>query len=144
MVDLAALTGAIFAQLATASAGSAVRAQLGAGAAGVIMIEDLRRYEGKNRQLLPTPPLIALRPGPAPISDRVLWLPFYTWLLADDPSIGGDRLRTLAPLIAAAYEDEIIIPTVGLVGCEVSAGQPYDDRALGLTILPLTLAATAF
>lgn len=132
MIDLAALTQAVYARLATDSAGAALRAWLPSGASAVFAnVEDLR-VEGLTVQALPEPPLLALRRGPAVQLERVITQPLYQWYCYDDPSVGYGRLEQLPALIWQAYESGLSVGTVGVGSIEVSAGAQSRDSRLGL------------
>lgn len=145
MIDLAAFDTAVFARLASDTQGAVVRAVLGDPSdpsASVITAEDLRQYEGCVDNL-PAVPLLALRRGPAPISDRVLWLPSYTWYAYDDETITVARIRALPALIAQAYAS-FETEAIGVISVEVSALAPVPDRVLGLVTQPIQLLFGAF
>lgn len=142
MIALDALSAAIW-QRATADAdGTALRAALGAGAASILMAEDLR-VEGLTIATLPARPFIALRRGPAPNAARVTVRPLYTWYCYDDPAIGYGRLEALPALVGAAYESPLLVPSVGVGDLEVSAGAQTRDATLGMLLVPVTLAIGA-
>jgi hypothetical protein len=142
MIDLAALDTAVFDRLASDAAGADVRAVLGSLDRSVITAEELRQYEGQVTRL-PAVPLLALRRGPAPISDRVLWLPSYNWYAYDDETVTVARLRALPALIAAAYVS-FEIEAIGVISVEVSTLTPIPDRVLGLVAQPIALLFGAF
>lgn len=132
MIDLAALTEAVYQRLASDSAGAAVRSFLPAGASAIFPnVEDLR-VEGLTVQTLPTRPIIAPRRGAAPQLDRVVTAPIYTWYCYDDPSVGYGRLEQLPALIAAAYESGLTVDNVAVGAIEVAAGAQTRDTTLGL------------
>ena len=90
MIDLAALTEAVYQRLKSESAGAALRAFLPAEAAAILLAEDVRQ-EGLTVATLPARPILALRRGAAPQLDRVITAPIYTWYCYDDPSVAtGD------------------------------------------------------
>lgn len=142
MIDLYALSTAIYNRLAADAAGAAVRAALGAGAQSVLMAEDLR-VEGLTVLALPTRPLIALRRGAVPQSGRVVSLPVYVWYCYDDPAVGYGRLETLPLLIASAYTTPLVVGTVAVGAIEVSAGAQTRDAALKLLLCSVTVAVGA-
>jgi len=141
MVDLVGLDSAVFARLATDSAGTALRTALGDEASSIVMAEDLGLYEGQkaiNKQQLPNPPFLALRAGPAPITDRIAWLPNYTWYCYGSLANGSGAIRPLAQLIADAYEG--FDPAgLGVGSVEVGVQAPSIDRVLGMWVMPVTL-----
>lgn len=129
MIDLAALTEAVYQRLAT---NAALLAFLPGGAAAIFAhVEDLR-VEGLTVQTLPARPLLALRRGPSPQPDRVVSAPLYTWYCYDDPSVGYGRLEQLPKLIADAYESGLTIGTVAVGAIEVAASAQTRDTRLGL------------
>ena len=141
MIDLAALTSAVYERLKSDSAGADVRAFLPASSSAVLLAEDLR-VEGLTVVDLPARPLLALRRGAAPQIDRVVTMPLYTWYAYDDPSTGYGRLEQLPLLIAQAYESGLTIGTVGVGSIEVAAGgQTRDDRLGLLQLITVTIGA---
>lgn len=143
MIDLAALTSAVYDRLHSDDAGAAVRAALGAGAASVLMAEDLR-IEGLAVRALPARPIVALRRGAMPTTQRaIVDVPVYTWHAYDDPDIGYGRLEALLPLIAAAYQDVPTPATVGVGEIAVSAGAQTRSSAPALLLCPVTLVIGA-
>ena len=102
MIDLAALTDAVYERLNSDAAGLALRTFLPAGAAAIFANVEELREEGLGVVELPERPLIALRRGPSPQLDRVITAPLYTWYCYDDPSVGYGRLERLPKLIADA------------------------------------------
>lgn len=129
MIDLAALTEAVYQKLAT---NVALLTFLPAGAAAIFPhVEDLR-VEGLTVQTLPLRPLLALRRGASPQLDRVVTSPIYTWYCYDDPSVGYGRLEQLPKLIADAYRLTLTVDTVAVGAVEVGAGAQTRDTKLGL------------
>lgn len=123
MIDLYALTDAVYARLKSDAEGASVRNALPAGAAAVLLAEDIRLEELNGAQQHPQRPLLALRRGAVPTIDRVINRPVYTWFVYDDIAVGYGRIEQLVPLIAAAYaEGSIDISTVGVDDITVSAG----------------------
>jgi len=131
VIDLAALTEAVYQRLKSDSAGAAVRAFLPADASAILLAEDVR-VEGLTVLSLPERPILALRRGAAPQIDRVITQPIYTWYCYDDPSVGYGRLEQLPYLIWQAYESGLIVGTVGVGSIEVGAGAQTRDDRLGL------------
>jgi hypothetical protein len=143
MIDLAAITIAVFERLRTDAAGAAVRAALGAGADSVLHAEDLR-VEGLGVRALPARPLVALRRGVAPQSQRVVYQPIYTWYCYDDPAIGYGRIEALPLLIAQAFATRLIVPAsaVGAQDTGAIGAQLRDDRLKLLVITaPVVIGA---
>lgn len=141
MIDLAALTEAVYQRLKSESAGAALRAFLPAEAAAILLAEDVRQ-EGLTVATLPARPILALRRGAAPQLDRVITAPIYTWYCYDDPSVGYGRLEQLPKLIADAYESGLSVGTVGVGSIEVAAGaQTRDDRLGLLQMITVTIGA---
>lgn len=141
MIDLYALTAAVYARLKSESAGADVRAFLPDGAGAVLLAEDLR-VEGLTVLDLPARPILALRRGAAPQLDRVVTQPIYTWYAYDDPSVGYGRLEQLPYLIWQAYESGLIVGTTAVGAIEVGAGAQTRDERLGLLQL-ITVAIGA-
>ena len=131
MIDLAALTEAVFQRLKSESAGADVRSFLPAGADAVLLAEDVR-VEGLTVQTLPARPIVALRRGATPQLDRVITMPLYTWYCYDDPSVGYGRLEQLPYLIWQAYESGLALSTVAVGSIDVAAGAQTRDDRLGL------------
>lgn len=142
MIDLAALTEAIYQRPHSDAAGADVRTFLPAGAAAILLAQDVRS-EALTIQTLPARPLLALRRGTAPQVQRVVTQPLYTWYAYDDPSVGYGRLEQLPFLLAQAYLAEIVIPTVGVFTVEVSAGAQTQDDTLHLLLQLVTLVVSA-
>jgi hypothetical protein len=142
MIDLSALTAAVWDRLASDAAGADVRAALGAGATSVLMAEDLR-IEGLTVEELPARPLLALRRGAVPVVGRVVNTPVYTWYAYDDIDVGYGQLEALVPLVAAAYQSLLSIGTVGAGQIEVSAGAQTRSQAPALLLCPITVVIGA-
>lgn len=144
MIDLAAITGAVFARLETDAAGADVRNAFGAATVSVMHAEDLR-VEGLTVQALPARPIVALRRGAAPGEGNIVYRPVYTWYCYDDPSVGYGRLELLLPLIGAAYEAGLLsVAHSGIGDVEsVSIGAQTRDDRLKLLLCPLTLVVGA-
>ena len=143
MLDLAAIDQLIYNRLASDSQGAALRAVLGAGAAGVLVADDLIRQEvGSPTLKLPLPPFVALRRAPVPLTDRIAWLPQYLWYCYGSLSGGSWQLNALVQPILAAYSDvEQDASSVGSV--EIGVQTPTVDSVLGLWVLPITLSLSA-
>ena len=144
MIDIAAITAAIYARPAADAAGAAVRALLGDGAASVLHAEDLR-VEGLHIAQLPARPLLALRRGAAPQADRVIWRPTFTWFIYDDIAQGYARTeRVLAALGLAYYAAPVEAAGVRIGEVEAaSLGAQLREAPLGLLYEALTLAVGA-
>lgn len=142
MIDLAALTDAVYERLHSDSAGADVRAFLPAQAGAIILAQDVRN-EALTIQTLPSRPIIALRRGTAPQPDRVVTQPIYTWYCYDDPAAGYGRLEQLPQLIWQAYESGLTIPTVGAFHVEISAGAQTRDDTLKLLLQLVTVVVSA-
>ena len=139
MLDLVTLDRDVLARLASDSAGAALRAALGAGAAGVMVADALMRQEvGTITPRLPKPPFVALRRTPVPITDRIAWLPSYLWYCYGSLAGGSWVLSALPPLIDAAYQG-FDAQWTGVGSVEISAQTPTIDSVLGLWVLPVTL-----
>jgi len=141
--DVNALTASIYNRLFSDSAGSATRAALGNGASSVIHTKELSETRATDI-VLPTPAFVALRPGPAPTSDRLIQNPTFRWYIYDDPARGYYRINALLPLIATAYDFETnpLSLTSGAIGL-VEIGNPsaeIQDEKLGLFVRYLTLS----
>lgn len=143
MIDLAAITGAVFERLRTDAAGAAVRAALGVGVSSVLHAEDLR-VEGLGVRALPARPLVALRRGAVPQSQRVVYQPIYTWYCYDDPAIGYGRIEALPLLIAQAFASRLIVSTTAVGAQETSGvGAQLRDDKLKLLVIPVQLVIGA-
>lgn len=142
MIDLAALTSAVYERLHSDSAGADVRAFVPAGAAAIILAQDVR-MSALTVLPLPARPLLALRRGVAPQVQRVVTAPLYTWYCYDDPAIGYGRLEQLPQLIWQAYESKLSIPTVGAFTIEVAAGAQTQDDRLHLLLQLVTVVVSA-
>lgn len=141
LIDLAALTEAVFQRLKSDSAGASVRAFLPSGASAILLAEDVR-VEGLTVQTLPARPLLALRRGAVPPLDRVVSSPIYTWYGYDDPSVGYGRLEQLPQLIAGAYASGLTIGTVAVGSIDVGIGAQTRDDQLGLLqLITVTIGA---
>jgi hypothetical protein len=142
LIDLAALTSAVYERLHSGSAGADVRTFLPAGADAILLAQDVRN-EALTIQTLPNRPIIALRRGTAPQPDRVVTAPIYTWYCYDDPSVGYGRLEQLPFLIGQAYESGLEIPTVGAFTVLVAAGAQTQDDKLHLLLQLVTVVVSA-
>lgn len=142
MIDLAALTEAVYQRPKSDSAGTALRSWLPAGASAILLAEDVR-IEGLTVHTLPARPLLAMRRGAAPQFDRVVTQPIYTWYGYDDPDVGYGRLEQLPYLIWQAYESGLIVGTVAVGSIEVAAGAQTRDDKLGLLLQLVTVAIGA-
>ena len=143
MIDLAAITIAVCERLRSDAAGAAVRALLGAGAASVLHAEDLR-VEGLSVRALPARPLVALRRGSVPQSQRVVYTPLYTWYCYDDPAQGYGRIEALPLLIAQAFSTWLVIGTTAVGAQDVSAvGAQLRDDKLKLLVITAQLVVGA-
>lgn len=141
MIDLAALTEAVYQRLKSDSASSALRAFLPAGASAVLLAEDVRN-EALTLLDFPAPPLLALRRGATPQLDRVVTMPIYTWYCYDLPSVGYGRLEQLPYLLWQAYESGLTVGTVAVGSIEVAAGGQTRDARLGLLqMITVTIGA---
>lgn len=122
-LDLASINAALYAQLKSASAGAAVRAQLGPAtkADGVLPAHLLRKP-------LPLRPIIAWRGGAVGgVSDELRAVTGYWWVY-DDSAQGYIRINTIAGLIAAAYPFDALPHARCLAG---PVGQESEDGPLG-------------
>lgn len=137
MINLAALSDAVYARVASDAAGADLRARLGAGAASVLSAEELRLRTDAGTQRLPALPLLALRRGAAPTIERGLaTLPRYTWYALGDPAVGYGALDALAAPIGALYADWLAL---GVYSVEIAAGPHDRDRTLGLLLVTYEL-----
>lgn len=93
----AVIKAACFAILETDSAGSAVRAALGSGAASVVAKDEL------SSGTLPACPFVALQWGPEGGPRTGVRSFFPTWWVYDDVGRGFYRINAILPLIEAAY-----------------------------------------
>jgi len=142
VIDLAALTEAIYQRLKSDAAGQGVRDLLPGGSAAIMLAEDLRR-EGLTVAQLPERPIGALRRGATPQLARVVTAPLYTWYFYDDPSVGYGRLEQLPLAVAEAYESGLTVGTVAVGAVEVAAGPQTRDDTLKLLLHVVTVAIGA-
>lgn len=141
MIDLAALTEAVFQRLKSDTAGAAVRSFLPSGSDAILLAEDVR-VEGLTVQALPARPILALRRGAAPQLAQVITQPIYTWYAYDDPSVGYGRLEQLPLLLRQAYESGLTIGTVAVENIVIGAGAQTRDERLGLLqLITVTISA---
>jgi hypothetical protein len=141
LIDLAALTEAVYQRLKSDAAGAALRAWLPAGASAILLAEDVRN-EALTVLDLPARPLLALRRGATPQLDRVVTMPIYTWYGYDDPSVGYGRLEQLPYLLYHAYESPLVVGTVAVGSIEIAAGPQTRDTRLGLLqMITVTIGA---
>lgn len=129
MIDLAALTEAVYQRAAT---NAALLAFLPAGADAIFASVEQLRAEGLTVQALPERPILGLRRGAAPQLDRVVTAPIYTWYCYDDPSAGYGRLEQLPSLLFDAYAADLLVDGVAVGAIEVAAGAQTRDTRLGL------------
>jgi hypothetical protein len=137
--NIAVLTATVYSRLRTDSAGSGVRAALGAGAPSVIHAKDL------NVNTLPARPFVALRRGPVTTVNLTEWRGYFTWWLYDDPAQGYYRIDSLIRLIGQAYAaTDLSAPVDGAPSwIEMSAGQQGEDTKLNnLLFVPVTLVVS--
>lgn len=126
VLDPATLQQAFYARLATDSAGATVRAALGAGAASVIVRDDLDPLN------LPARPFLVLAIGPiAGAPDYDMQRMQCAWWVYDDPFRKFSRIDALILPIANAYpaDDPTVIPFCDVRRLAVS--QPIYDSKLG-------------
>ena len=113
----------IFSLLKSDTAGSAVRAALGAGATSVIPRQTLADAT------LPASPFLVGYAGAITGDRRQMRDLFYTWLIYDDPVRLWWRINGLASLIEAAYTDNPRLID-GYVIHLASIGAEQTDEAL--------------
>lgn len=131
MIDLGALTLAVFNRIAVDPEGEPVRLALGAGAASVLTAEDLRARVVPGVDL-PARPLLALRRGAAPVTDRaIVTRPVYTWYALGDEAAGYGAIESLPALVARAYQPYLAVAGTWPADVEVSAGGHERDVTLG-------------
>ncbi len=133
--DINNLTAAIYNRLKTDSAGSSVRSALGNGATSVIHAKELSKP-------LPALPLVALRPGAIPTSERILQQPSFKWFVYDDPAKGYYAINAIVKLIATAYSTAITATGCSIALVEygdVTQELPPDDT-LGLLFRSITIS----
>lgn len=131
MADLTPIATAVYSRLKSDSTGAAVRAALGAQAASVVRLKDIRQPAP-----VPVAPFVAFRAMPAPLVSRGVHQAMFEWRIyteADDDFTA----TTLAGLMDAAYAAGPIQYTtggvVGLVEATSLDGDAY-DAALGLSV----------
>jgi hypothetical protein len=98
----AAIKSAFFTVLYSGSAGAAVRAALGAGAASVVERNKI------NAASLPATPFLALQWGVKGGPRTGVRQYFPTWWIYDSPLHWMTRIEALIPLIEAAYPEDAI------------------------------------
>lgn len=126
LLDPATLLTTFYARLASDSAGSAVRALLGAGAASIIVRDDL---DAAN---VPARPFLVCASGPiAGAPDYDMQRMVCAWWIYDDPIRKFSRIDSLLLPIANAYpaDDGTVIPYCDVRRLGVS--QPIYDSKLG-------------
>lgn len=122
VIDLASISGLLYAQLKTAAAGAAVRAVLGAGAASIIPAERLRHEPRPARVLL------VWRGGSVGGASGEMRPASGVWWVYDDPGQGYARIDAVVPLIEAAYPRDALAwgdTRITLIG------QATEDATLG-------------
>lgn len=126
ILDPATLEQSFYARLASDSAGSAVRALLGAGSSSIIVRDDLDPLS------LPARPFLVLAIGPISGSpDWDMQRMVCSWWVYDDPIQKFRRIDSLILQIEHAYPADD--PTV-IQYCDVrrlSVSQPIYDSKLG-------------
>lgn len=136
MIDIDLLTIAVFDQVATATAGSAVRLLLGTQSAqSVLMGHDLPETAGE----LAARPVLALRRRPMPGIDRIAWLPVFTWFALGNPDAGYNPLERLARPLWEAYAGGLDLSTIGVGSVEMSVGEQGRDSSLKLLVVTYDL-----
>jgi hypothetical protein len=120
--NLATINGLLFARLKSDTAGAAVRAALGAGAASVIPATHLRR------EPRPVRPMLVWRGSSVGGQSGEMRDIIGTWWIYDDPAQGFARIDALIPLIEAAYPIDVIDPGETRI---TLIGQQSEDAALG-------------
>lgn len=126
LLDPATIQGTFYARLATDSNGATVRGLLGAGAASIIVRDDL------DPSSLPARPFLVFATGPiSGAVDYDMQRMVCTWWVYDDPIRKFLRIDGLLLPIANAYPADD--PTV-ITYCDVrrlSVSQPIYDSTLG-------------
>lgn len=120
-LDLATIVTAQYARLASDSAGSAVRAALGAGSASVIHARTL------DPAALPAAPFVAYRERGVAGESWEMRPVLGDWWIYDLPTYGTTRINALITLIHTAY------PRAAIAHCETvvsNVGAPIHDTAL--------------
>lgn len=142
-LNLALLTKLVLERATLDDLGTELRSLLGAGAASIIAADELRSDD------LPPMPIIALRRGPAPTSERALRVPLYTWYAFDDVLEGGWRIDGLLTALIRLYDPAAGAPLLrmaeqGVIGSlQTEIGPTYVDPMLGLPASWLRLAIVA-
>lgn len=142
-LNLGMLTAAVFDRATTDPLGDALRALLGAGVDSIIGADELRTDD------LPTLPVIALRRGPAPTTERALRVALYTWYAFDDPLEAGWRIDSIITELMRLYDPACNAPLLkmaeqGVIGSvQTEIGPTYVDPLLGLPASWLRLAIVA-
>jgi hypothetical protein len=122
-LDPQAAIASIFSILKTDSAGTSVRAALGAGANSVIPRQTLADAT------LPASPFVVGAGGAITGDRRQMRDLFYTWLVYDDPTTLWRRINAIVSLIEAAYTNNPRI-VEGYVIHMASIGAETIDDAL--------------
>lgn len=134
-VDVPTITAQILARL-TVDAG--VIAALGAGAAGIVHGDELKRYIKGTP--MPTRPILAYRWGPIGGSSFEMRPVLLTLWPYDDPAQRYTRINALLPLLERAFYPPDCIP-FGRIEA-TNTGQEFPDQVLGLLTRPITFAFT--
>lgn len=142
MIDVPAITLAVWRRLAVDVDGAAVRALLGDAANSVMMAQDLR-LEVLRARALPARPLVALRRATTPTVERVVVMPTFIWYTYDDTANGYGRLDALPLAFADAFRSPMRVPSVGVGSVDVGTGEHLYDGILGLLMCPITVTIGA-
>jgi hypothetical protein len=128
-LTLGGIKAAFYAVLKSDSAGTSVRASLGAGAGGVLQRRGLSLT-------LPVAPFLAITFGPMTGAREDVRTLFPTVWLYDDPTMDWARLHALAALIEAVYVDDVIASCytnyAGGIGEEVTDAALQQRPALAM------------
>lgn len=141
MIDVMALSTAIWNRLTVDLAGLPVRSRLGADVASIVTADRVSEHEYAKREL-PGRPLIAVRREPIAPRDRMEYGTVYTLYCYDDPAVGYGRLEALIQPIALAFAGGIA-DGANLVEVEVQAGRQDRDDTLGLLLQIVDLVISA-
>lgn len=146
ILDIVKLGDLIVERLASANAGSQLRAtlkELSGAASSDMQIIHAAEMEHKR----PPRPYIAFREGPVVAVDQIEVLPTMRWWIYDDTDKLYRRINTLIPLIGRAYAAKprlqfVANGIIGNVAANLASGASYDS-SLDLNYRYVTISILA-